>query len=70
MDDNWLAIKPRKKKSAPKTIASIEPTLTPRPASIMGIPHSRPTEIQMSDSGRNILKGLTSMTRLRISITV
>jgi hypothetical protein len=70
MDANWLAINPKKKKSAPNTIASMDPTLTPRPAKIIGIPHNKPTDMQTIESGRKIRWGLTSMARFRISMIV
>ena len=70
MDASWLAINPKKKKKAPSTIASMAPTLTPRPASTMGIPHRKPTAIQEIESGRKIRRGLTSMARFRISMIV
>jgi hypothetical protein len=70
MAANWWVTKPSMKEIAPKTMASMAPTLTPLPNKIMGKPQLKPITKQNIEMGRKILSGLKSMARFKISMTV
>ena len=50
--DSWLASSPRTKNNRPVTMASMAPTLTPRPSKMIGIPQPSPARMHTAEIGR------------------